>query len=165
AILGSGDIVPILDMPFLLKNGSKKRAELETPPPEPEKMRIMIVDDSPSVRHMTSKAVENAGWLAFTAKDGVEAMEMLQSGENLPALILTDVEMPRMDGYELVSTIKKTEGISHLPVVFITSRAGEKHREKATELGVDEYLTKPFADAELIETVTRLTSQQLVPAG
>ncbi|MBC7899539.1 MAG: response regulator [Saprospiraceae bacterium] len=158
AILGSGDIVPILDMPFLLKNGSKKRAELETPPPEPEKMRIMIVDDSPSVRHMTSKAVENAGWLAFTAKDGVEAMEMLQSGENLPALILTDVEMPRMDGYELAASLQRSEEFRSIPVIMITSRSADKHREKALENGVSQYLTKPYEDKELIKCFRRVTS-------
>ena len=100
---------------------------------------------------------DSAGWMAITAKDGIEAMEILQSGAELPSIILSDVEMPRMDGYGLVSTIRKTAGLSHIPLVFITSRAGEKHRQKAAELGIDEYLTKPFANAELIETVERLT--------
>ena len=155
AILGTGDVVAILDLPYLLKSGKKKQKSVVA---ATKKMQVMIVDDSPSVRHMTSKVVENAGWLAVTAKDGIEAMEILQSGTELPAIILSDVEMPRMDGYGLVSTIKKTAGLSHIPLVFVTSRAGEKHRQKAIELGIDEYLTKPFADAELTETVMRLTS-------
>ncbi len=156
AILGSGDVVTILDLPFLLKTVKKKQKPVEVA--APKKMRVMIVDDSPTVRFMTSAVVEGAGWMAITAKDGIEAMELLQSGAELPAIILSDVEMPRMDGYGLVSTIRKTAGLSHIPVIFITSRAGEKHRQKAAELGIDEYLTKPFADAELTETVERLTS-------
>jgi len=155
AIIGSGDVVAILDLPFLLKSGKKKQKRVEA---AAKKMQVMIVDDSPTVRFMTSAVVESSGWMAITAKDGIEAMEILQSGAELPSIILSDVEMPRMDGYGLVSTLRKTAGLSHIPVIFITSRAGEKHRQKAAELGIDEYLTKPFADAELTQTVKRLTA-------
>lgn len=155
AILGTGDVVTILDLPFLLKLGKKKQKPVEA---AAKKMRVMIVDDSPTVRFMTSAVVESSGWMAITAKDGIEAMEILQSGAEMPSIILSDVEMPRMDGYGLVSTIRKTTGLSHIPLVFITSRAGEKHRQKAAELGIDEYLTKPFANDELTETVIRLTA-------
>ncbi len=160
AILGSGDVVPILDIPFLLNDRKKKKkTSVETVPVQAEKPTVMIVDDSPSIRHMTTKVIENAGWPTVTAKDGIEALAILQSGAALPAIILTDVEMPRMDGYDLASTIKKTESLKEIPVVFITSRGGKKHRDRAAELGIEEYLTKPFADAELIETVKRLSKR------
>jgi chemosensory pili system protein ChpA (sensor histidine kinase/response regulator) len=104
---------------------------------------------------MTSKVVTAAGWIALTARDGVEALEIL-GGELRPDVILSDVEMPRMDGYELAAAVRSNAAFRDIPLVFITSRAGDKHREKAEELGVKEYLTKPFMDAELIGTVERL---------
>ena len=78
-------------------------------------------------------------------------------GTKNPDIILTDVEMPRMDGYELVSTITKNAALSKIPMVFITSRAGDKHRDRAIALGINEYLTKPFEESELVATVKRLT--------
>jgi chemosensory pili system protein ChpA (sensor histidine kinase/response regulator) len=116
----------------------------------------MIVDDSPSVRHITSKLIKNAGWDAIIAKDGLEAFETLQDAATLPDIVLTDVEMPRMDGYELLSSIRSSGRLGGLPVIMITSRASEKHRQRAVELGVSEYLTKPFDDSVLIETINTL---------
>jgi len=118
---------------------------------------VLIVDDSPSVRHLTSNIVRNAGFHAIVAKDGLEALEILQSSKDTPDVILTDVEMPRMDGYELLSSLKRNMDWQAVPVVMITSRAGDKHRRKAFELGVSEYLTKPFDDAKLIEIINLLT--------
>ena len=118
----------------------------------------MIVDDSPSVRHITSKLIKNAGWEVVLAKDGIEALETLQAAEILPDVVLTDVEMPRMDGYELLATLKNNESLQQLPVIMITSRASEKHQQKAVELGVSEYLTKPFDDSFLIETIKTLSN-------
>lgn len=154
AILGSGDLVPILDLPILLKNKTLDANREAIVAPEP--ITVLVVDDSPSVRYMTSKVITDAGWVVVTAKDGIEALESLQAARKLPHLILTDVEMPRMDGYELVASLKRNETFREIPVVFITSRAGEKHRDKASELGVSDYLAKPFEDAELIGTVKRL---------
>jgi len=94
---------------------------------------------------------------AIVAKDGLEALEILQNPAELPDVILTDVEMPRMDGYELLASLKKQETLREIPVVMITSRAGEKHRKKAFDLGVSEYLTKPFEDAKLIGIIKKLT--------
>lgn len=156
AVLGNGEVVPVVDASQLLRT-TLSRPEQAHAQSEPEKVtRILVVDDSPSVRHMTSKVITSAGWQAITAKDGVEAMETLRSGE-LPDVILTDVEMPRMDGYELVSYVQKDELFRDIPMVFITSRASEKHRERAAELGVTEYLTKPFVEADLVELVERLS--------
>lgn len=111
---------------------------------------------------MTSKVVEAAGWTVITAKDGIEALEILQACQTLPNVILTDVEMPRMDGYEMVSSLKRNELFREIPVVFITSRSGEKHRDKASDLGVSDYLAKPFDDAELIGTVKRLAERNVL---
>ncbi len=118
----------------------------------------MIVDDSPSVRHLTSKTIVNAGWTVAVAKDGLEALDILQNLRDLPAVILTDVEMPRMNGYELLASLKKQENAQAIPVVMITSRAGDKHRRKAFDLGAAEYLTKPFDEAKLIELIKNLAA-------
>lgn len=156
AVLGSGDIVPILDLQFLLKN---KPVESKTVAPIERRKRILVVDDSPSVRHMTSKVIVGAGWEVLTAKDGLEALEMLQSATELPDVVLTDVEMPRMDGYELISSLKGSEQLCSVPVVLITSRSGDKHREKALDLGISDYLAKPYDDSELISIVERLSKK------
>jgi chemosensory pili system protein ChpA (sensor histidine kinase/response regulator) len=116
----------------------------------------MIVDDSPSVRHLTSKLIKNAGWEFVLARDGLEAFETLRESAVLPDVVLTDVEMPRMDGYELLSSIRNHENLRRLPVIMITSRASEKHRQRAVELGVSDFLNKPFDDAVLIETINNL---------
>ncbi|MCC6327926.1 MAG: response regulator [Acidobacteria bacterium] len=161
AILGNGDVAPVLDVSQLAAAGPRKPAEAaRKPEPVEKKTVVLVVDDSPSVRHMTSKVVTAAGWTALTAKDGVDALEVMGSADQLPDVILSDVEMPRMDGYELAAALRVHETFREIPLVFITSRAGDKHREKAEELGVTEYLTKPFLDAELIGTVERLA---LVP--
>jgi chemosensory pili system protein ChpA (sensor histidine kinase/response regulator) len=118
---------------------------------------VLIIDDSPSVRQINSKLIKNAGWQAMIAKDGLEALELLQESRELPDVILTDVEMPRMDGYELLASLKRQPALSRIPVIMITSRAGDKHRRKALDLGACEYLTKPYEDTALIETIKRLT--------
>jgi chemosensory pili system protein ChpA (sensor histidine kinase/response regulator) len=162
AILGDGRIAPVVDLFYLLKNqkpDSKSKTQSNKPEIQKPKSKIraaLIVDDSPSVRHLTSNIVKNAGFEALIAKDGLAALEILQTAKKLPDVILTDVEMPRMDGYELLSTLKRNAAFYSIPVVMITSRAGEKHRSKAFDLGVSEYLAKPFDDARLIEVINRL---------
>ena len=173
-ILGDGSVVPVLDLVYLLKNQAQNpkpdpqnlpAEEIETTfhevensplPTPPAPLKIMIVDDSPSVRHLTSKLIKNAGWEVLMAKDGLEAFESLQA-ETLPDVVLTDVEMPRMDGYELLASIRNHSDLQKLPVIMITSRASEKHQQKAVELGVSDYLTKPFDDSKLIEVINNLT--------
>lgn len=156
SILGDGNIVPVLDLLFLLQNKQAVPTKPVAQPKVKEKNHIMIVDDSPSVRHMTSKIIKKAEWDPVIAKDGIEALEILQNTRELPKAILTDVEMPRMDGYELLASLKREENLKHIPVVMITSRAGEKHRKKARDLGVSGYLVKPFKDSALIEMVKKL---------
>lgn len=154
AILGSGELVPIIDMPALLKRRVGRDTPVRVlPKPVDTTVSILIVDDSPSVRHMTSKVVQSAGWQAKTAKDGLDALEQLKAMETLPAAILSDIEMPRMDGYEFAASLQRNEKFSRIPVIMITSRTADKHREKAHESGVSQYLTKPFDDRELIDSI------------
>ncbi len=177
-ILGDGSVVPVLDLIYLLKHqveaprpqflvkSEGKSADLSSqtdqiPAPEftnPEMLRVMIVDDSPSVRHIMTKLVKNAGWEPVIAKDGLEALDLMHSATDLPDVVLTDVEMPRMNGYDLLSSIKGDEMLKDIPVVMITSRASEKHEQRAIELGVSSYLTKPFDDAFLVEEIRSLVS-------
>lgn len=173
-ILGDGNVVPVLDLIYLLENQVPtfksqisteeiENAETESDNlplsiPDAPLLKVMIVDDSPSVRHIMSKLIKNAGWEVITAKDGLEALDTLHAAEILPDVVLTDVEMPRLNGYELLASIKKEESLQAIPVVMITSRANEKHHQKAVELGVSEYLTKPFDDAVLLETIKNLTT-------
>lgn len=160
-ILGDGRVVPVLDLIYLLAHKETKllKTEPELPPVKIKQTQVMIVDDSPSVRLINSKLIKNAGMMPLVAKDGLEALEQLQLLQELPDVILTDVEMPRMDGYELLASLKKIENLRQIPVIMITSRAGDKHREKAFELGVSEYLTKPYEDTKLIETINVLSEK------
>lgn len=160
-ILGDGRVVPVLDLIYLLKNRNlttRLPVAADTAPPVKPQTNVMIVDDSPSVRHLTSKIIKQAEWVPVVAKDGLEALDILQNSGQLPNVILTDVEMPQMDGYELLSSLKRQETLRHIPVVMITSRAGDKHRQKAFDLGVSEYLTKPFEDSLLIEKIRTLAN-------
>ncbi len=161
-ILGDGSVVPVLDLIYLLaqKEPKTQKAEPEMIPEKEKQTQVMIVDDSPSVRLINSKLIKNAGMEPLVAKDGLEALEQLQTFQELPDVILTDVEMPRMDGYELLASLKKIENLRNIPVVMITSRTSDKHREKAFELGVSEYLTKPYEESKLIETIKNLSAVQ-----
>lgn len=164
-VLGDGTVIPILDL-FELINRARKQTtvkqvaqEIIATQPQPERLNVLIVDDSTSVRRVMTNLITKSGWNAIAAKDGIEALEMLQKARHLPNVILSDVEMPRMDGYEFVATLGQQTVLRRIPVVMITSRAGEKHRRKALEMGVAEYITKPYQDAILIETIKRLCSQ------
>ncbi len=160
AILGSGELVPILDLSIIVSDAKRRVESIPDPAPqaEPEVVTVMVVDDSPSVRHMTSKVITGAGWKVITAKDGLDAIEQLRSMPKLPAVILSDIEMPRMDGYEFAASLQRSEEFRSIPVVMITSRSAEKHRDKAFESGVTQYLTKPYDDKELLETIRTLAN-------
>ncbi|WP_407305174.1 Hpt domain-containing protein [Acinetobacter sp.] len=120
---------------------------------------IMIVDDSVTVRKVTSRLLERQGYDIVTAKDGIDAMEQLENVK--PDLMLLDIEMPRMDGFEVTNLVRHHEVHRDLPIIMITSRTGEKHRERAFSLGVSHYMGKPFQEAELLSNVENLleTSQ------
>ncbi|HNY47528.1 MAG TPA: response regulator, partial [Casimicrobium sp.] len=121
--------------------------------PAPHKPLVLVVDDSLTVRKITTRLLEREGYRAMTAKDGLDALQVL--ADNNPDVILLDIEMPRMDGFEFAKTIKADNRQSHIPIIMITSRTAEKHRNHARELGVNEYVGKPYQDEELMALVAQ----------
>jgi len=109
---------------------------------------VLVVDDSITVRRVTQRLLQREGYRVALAADGLQALERLQ--QERPTVVLSDIEMPRMDGFDLVRNIRGDARLSGLPVIMITSRIAEKHREHARELGVDHYLGKPYSEDELL---------------
>lgn len=177
-LMGDGRVVLILNPSDLMKQTTPEGAErLRQPrlggPEEPEihlpterhTLDVMIVDDSVSVRRVLSNLISNSGWNPITAKDGLEALEILQSRPQSPDVILLDIEMPRMDGYELTATLRAHESFITIPIVMLTSRAGEKHRRRAFELGATEYLVKPYHDETLLNVIRRVVRERRGASG
>ena len=123
---------------------------------------VMVVDDSLTVRRVTQRLLERVGFRVLLSKDGLDAMEKL-SGDALPAVVLSDIEMPRMDGFDLARNIRVDAKLKDLPIIMITSRIAEKHREHAQQLGVNHYLGKPYSEDELLALVKHYCTQA-VPA-
>ncbi len=121
---------------------------------QPSGKHILIVDDSPSVRRVVGNMLKQHGWEVQVARDGVEALEMIS--REAPAGILLDIEMPRMDGYELMATVRAQEQYRTLPIVILTSRAASKHQQRAMQLGANAYVVKPYQDEELINLLNSL---------
>jgi len=114
---------------------------------------VLVVDDSITVRRVTQRMLQREGYRVALAADGLQALERLQAER--PAVVLSDIEMPRMDGFDLVRNIRNDPSLKGLPVIMITSRIAEKHRDHARELGVDHYLGKPYAEEDLLALVAR----------
>lgn len=154
-VLGDGRVVVILDLQALLRDQPVMAAlaplAVEKAPEADHIPLIMVVDDSVTVRKVTGRFLEREGFRVITAKDGVDAMRVLQ--DNTPDVMLLDIEMPRMDGFEVARLVRSTQRLKNLPIVMITSRTGEKHRERALAMGVDRYLGKPYQEEVLISTV------------
>lgn len=112
---------------------------------------VLVVDDSITVRRVTQRLLQREGYRVVLAADGLQALERLQ--EERPAVVLSDIEMPRMDGFDLARNIRGDAALHDLPIIMITSRIAEKHREHALELGVNHYLGKPYSDEELLSLV------------
>jgi chemosensory pili system protein ChpA (sensor histidine kinase/response regulator) len=123
----------------------------------PERTRVLVVDDSVTVRKVTTRLLERQGMAVSVAKDGVEAVGAL--AEQKPDVMLLDIEMPRMDGFEVAQHVRNEPELADLPIIMITSRTGEKHRSRAQEIGVDRFLGKPFQEAELVATIEELTGR------
>ena len=160
-LMGDGSVVLILNPADLI-------AEPVTPssvtPRVPavamrEDYKVMIVDDSLSVRRVVSNLITDAGWEALAARDGLDALEIMSALVTQPDLILVDIEMPRMDGYDLMSTLKSQEAYRHIPLVVLTSRAGSKHRHKALDVGASAYVVKPYQDDTLLDLIRRLVQE------
>jgi chemosensory pili system protein ChpA (sensor histidine kinase/response regulator) len=120
-------------------------------PAVPQIPLVLVVDDSITVRRVTQRLLQREGYRVSMAADGLQALERL--AEEKPTVVLSDIEMPRMDGFDLARNIRGDARLKDLPIIMITSRIAEKHREHAKELGVDHYLGKPYSEEELLSLV------------
>lgn len=158
-VMGDGKVVPILNFKDLLETGPDEHPHsgrnLREAHPQQQSLEILVVDDSVSVRTVVARLMQRQGWQVRTAKDGVEAIERLYTCK--PDLIVLDVEMPRMNGYEFMSSLRAQDAFTDTPVIMLTSRASAKHRRKAEALGVNGFITKPYEDEEFVALVRRLT--------
>jgi chemosensory pili system protein ChpA (sensor histidine kinase/response regulator) len=152
-VLGNGQVALIINPAPLVQRMTMQvpaasMAALTMPIVEAVAPTIMVVDDSLTVRKITTRLLSKEGYQVVTAKDGVDALQHLQ--EILPDVMLVDIEMPRMDGFELTKNVRSDPQTAHIPIIMITSRTAEKHRNYAMELGVNAYLGKPFQEDELL---------------
>ncbi|MGF6671575.1 Hpt domain-containing protein [Pseudomonas monsensis] len=154
-ILGDGRVVLILDLLAPIRAMQARvaqrpaHADIDSEPQKP--LLVLVVDDSVTVRKVTSRLLERHGMNVLTAKDGVDAMLLLE--EHMPDLMLLDIEMPRMDGFEVATQVRHDERLQHLPIIMITSRTGQKHRDRAMAIGVNDYLGKPYQESVLLESI------------
>jgi len=159
-ILGDGRICIILDVGALVRSDWRQQA----PPDRVQRARAddrvfaLVVDDSITVRRVTQRLLERNGMRVMTAKDGLDAISVLQ--DHIPDVILLDIEMPRMDGYEVASHVRNDPRIKDVPIIMITSRVGEKHRARAIELGVNDYLGKPYQETQLLQALEPLLQRR-----
>lgn len=156
-LTGSGDMIPIINLRELFsldKGAAVATTEVPAPAASAAPLKVLIVDDSISVRHSVTRVVEGQGWKQQQAVDGVEALAKLE--QFLPDVIILDIEMPRMNGYELKSTLNNNELYRDIPVIMLTSRASEKHQQKARELGIRHYMTKPYQEEVFIRLLEKL---------
>jgi chemosensory pili system protein ChpA (sensor histidine kinase/response regulator) len=112
---------------------------------------VMVVDDSLTVRKFTGRLLEREGYRVATAKDGLDAIEQLK--DSLPDVMLVDIEMPRMDGFDLTRHVRNDPRTHGIPIIVISSRTAEKHRSRAAALGVDAFVGKPYQEAELLQHI------------
>jgi len=160
-ILGDGAVVLILDIIPMHRAFVQKVARMEAEGvevvEEVEEDRvttIMVVDDSITMRRAGERMLTRNEFEVMTAKDGLDALNKLQ--EQKPDLMLLDIEMPRMDGFELATNMKASDKFKDIPIIMITSRTGQKHKDRAKEIGVERYLGKPYQEIELLENIKDL---------
>ena len=163
-ILGDGRVVLIIEMNALVMAGSLFHATAQedgdqqevvfAEPVKKDELVVMVVDDSITIRKVTERMLSRNGIKVVTAKDGVDAVAQLQ--DMIPDVMLLDIEMPRMDGYEVATHVRNDERLKALPIIMITSRSGAKHKEKAMEIGVNKYLGKPYQEDDLMANINDL---------
>ncbi len=158
AILGDGSVAPVLNLPELLapfeKSFNKNRKKHPRTEPSASAADILVVDDSVSIRHVVSKMLADRGWTARTAANGMEAIDRLR--EKTCDLIVMDIEMPRMNGFECLSALKNQDEFKDIPVVMLTSRTARKHRQKAKALGASGFMVKPYNEKEFVAVIRDL---------
>jgi chemosensory pili system protein ChpA (sensor histidine kinase/response regulator) len=160
-VLGSGDIVLILN-PLALAHQSAQRGVGAAVAAQPAARRpvVMVVDDSLTVRKVTQRLLEREGYQVVLAKDGVDALEQLPQAA--PDLMLVDIEMPRMDGFDLTRHVRGNEATQAIPIIMVTSRTADKHRNYALGLGVNAYFGKPYQEPILLAAISGLLADQTV---
>ncbi|MFT5697788.1 MAG: chemosensory pili system protein ChpA (sensor histidine kinase/response regulator) [Desulforhopalus sp.] len=160
-VSGFGDLIPILNLRELVDVAPQVKQlpiDSENILSSAEPLKVLIVDDSISVRYSVARLVESCGWVQKQAVDGLEALAQLES--YMPDVIILDIEMPRMNGYEFKSNINNREAYKDIPVVMLTSRASEKHQLKAKELGVSYYLTKPYEEENFVRILETIEAER-----
>ena len=165
-ILGDGSVVIILDLSALIRgyHSNETSTQAQTSDPfQSDEMQVMVVDDSVTVRKVTSRLLSRNGMQVTLAKDGADAIEQLH--DRIPDIILLDIEMPKMDGFEVARVIRHTDNWKHIPIIMISSRTGSKHREKAQSIGVNQFLGKPFQETDLLKNIKELTSSNQSPTA
>ena len=167
-VMGDGSVVLIIDLAMLIRlaaTSTDKIQDVATPVAvAPEEVKdttplVMVVDDSITVRKVTTRLLERHEMRVVAAKDGVDALAQLQ--DVIPDIMLLDVEMPRMDGFELATNMRSDERLKNIPIIMITSRTGQKHRDRAASIGVNIYMGKPFTETDLMGNIAVLTGQEL----
>lgn len=157
-ITGDGQVVIIIDAGPLIRqalmSGARPAPPMENINIRPHRPLALVVDDSITMRKVTTRVLESNEFEVITAKDGVDATEQML--ERVPDLLVLDVEMPRMDGYQVVEYVRTDTRLRHIPIVMITSRAGEKHRARGKQAGANAYLSKPYKESELLSEVYKL---------
>jgi chemosensory pili system protein ChpA (sensor histidine kinase/response regulator) len=158
-ILGDGSVTPVIDIPELLRAPQQAASQVPIAATSASQTRptlptALVVDDSLSARRALAQVLSDAGYEVRTARDGLEAVEVIQA--RTPDILLVDMEMPRMNGIELTAHVRSRRATARIPVIMVTSRSTSKHRQQAEAAGVDLYLTKPFAEDQLLEHVQTL---------
>ncbi|MGK0445268.1 MAG: chemosensory pili system protein ChpA (sensor histidine kinase/response regulator) [Bermanella sp.] len=166
-ILGDGSVVIILDLPNMMRhvNSLEYKQHIELEHQAEAKLEhandgvtsVLVVDDSVTVRKVTTRLLERNGMEVRTAKDGIDALEVLQ--DHIPDVVLLDIEMPRMDGFEVATQMRHHSVLKNVPIIMITSRTGDKHKERAMSIGVNEYLGKPFQEDILLGAIKEITGK------
>jgi chemotaxis protein histidine kinase CheA/ActR/RegA family two-component response regulator len=155
-ILGDGAVAPVIDARELMRNTayqpwSERDESYRRTLAQQKKLKVLIADDSLSVRRALEQLMRDNGFEVILARDGLEALGLVNATR--PDLMLVDLEMPRMNGLELTSFVRKDAGMTNIPIIMITSRTSEKHKQLATEAGVNEILSKPYSEDVLLKLV------------
>ncbi|TBR10594.1 MAG: response regulator [Rugosibacter sp.] len=166
-VLADGEVVLLVNPVVLLAEAAEHSMDIadikEDAPAQPEGALVMVVDDSLTVRKVTSRLLDRQGYRVVTAKDGVDALEQLR--EILPDVMLIDIEMPRMDGFDLSQTIRADARLAGIPLIAITSRTADKHRQHALDVGINHYLGKPYNEDQLLALIAGYCDQKTMYTG
>lgn len=166
-VLADGEVVLLINPVVLLAEAAEHPADLTGMQEEasalPESPLIMVVDDSLTVRKVTSRFLDRQGYRVVTAKDGIDALEQLR--EMVPDVMLIDIEMPRMDGFDLSQNIRADARLAAIPLIAITSRTADKHRQHALEVGINHYLGKPYNEDQLLALIAGYCAQKTTHTG